>query len=180
MSSANSSSPGRPTDSEHAPFYSDYVRRVGDGDVMQMLERQPAEVEALLGGLDDERTRHRYAADKWSVREVLGHMSDTERVMSYRLLRIARGDSAPSPSFDQDDYVRGSRADERTMRDLLDEFRAVRASSIALMRGLDGTSWTRRGMVSNAPMSARALAFIIAGHAEHHVALLRERYGVDS
>lgn len=168
----------RPAQSEYASFYDGYVQAVPEGDVIRYLSTQLVEVEGLLGHLADEQANARYAPDKWSVKEVLGHLSDTERVMSYRLFRAARGDATPLASFDQDDYVRAAQSGQRAVGDLLNEFRAVRASTLSLVQGLDDAAWNRTCVASNAVVSSRALVYIIAGHTAHHTRVLRERYGI--
>lgn len=170
--------PQRPSESEYAPHYHRYVQAVPEGDIIHYLAVQLADVEGLLGHLPDEQANARYAPDKWSVKEVLGHMSDTERVMSYRMLRAARGDATPLASFDQDDYVRVAQSDRRTIGELLNEFRTVRASTLSLVQELDDAAWDRSCVASNVMVSSRALVYIIAGHAAHHTMVLRERYGI--
>ncbi|MGI8548136.1 MAG: DinB family protein [Gemmatimonadaceae bacterium] len=170
--------PTRPAESEYAPSYTGYIGAVPEGDVIRYLSTQLGDVEGLLGHLADEQANARYAPDKWSVKEVLGHMSDTERVMSYRLLHAARADAAPLPGFEQDDYVRAAKSDRRAIGDLLNEFRAVRASTLSLVKGMDEVAWDRTCVASNAKVSSRALVYIIAGHATHHARVLRERYGI--
>lgn len=168
----------RPSQSEYSDYYHRYVQCVPDDNVIPYLAVQLEAVDALLGHLSDEQADTRYSLDKWTVKEVVGHMSDTERIMSYRMLRIARGDTTPLASFDQDDYVRAARSRVRTIGELLDEFYAVRASTLALSRGIDEVAWTRTGVASNVSVSARALAYIIAGHAAHHLNVLWERYAL--
>ncbi len=170
--------PTRPAQSEYAPFYSGYIESVPDGDVIRYLSAQLADVEGLLGHLPDEQANARYAPDKWSVKEVLDHMSDTERVLSYRLLRAARGDATPLAGFDQDDYVRAAQSGRRTIGDLLNEFRTVRASTLSLVTGMNQAAWDQSCVVNNATVSSRALVYIIAGHSAHHTRVLRERYGI--
>ncbi|HYE58379.1 MAG TPA: DinB family protein, partial [Rhodothermales bacterium] len=143
-----------------------------------VLERQATELDALLRSLDEERARHRYAPGKWSVKEVLGHVTDAERIFAYRLLCIARGDQTSFPGFDENAYVPNSGADDRSMDDLLDEFAAVRRATLALLRGLPDAAMTRIGTANGQLVSVRALPFILAGHAQHHLNVLRERYGV--
>lgn len=168
----------RPEPGEYPPFYAPYVAAVPDGDVIAALERQGADVHALLNGLDDARAGHRYAPGKWSVREVLGHVTDAERIFSYRLLCIARGDTTPLPGFDENAYVPTSGADARSMASLLDEFDAVRRATLALLRGLPEAAITRTGNANGKPVSARAIPYILAGHAQHHLYVLTERYGL--
>ncbi|HEX6964640.1 MAG TPA: DinB family protein [Gemmatimonadaceae bacterium] len=166
----------RPAADEHLPYYERYITTVPAGDVLATLESQLRETVVLLEGISEEQAAYRYAPGKWSVKEVIGHVSDTERVFSYRALCAARGETAALPSFEQDDYVAQANSDGRTMRSLLDELTAVRQSSLALFRSLDDTALARRVVASGAPVSARALAWIIAGHERHHLRILRERY----
>jgi uncharacterized damage-inducible protein DinB len=168
----------RPEPGEYPPFYAPYVAAVPDGDVIAALERQGAALHALLHGLDDARAGHRYGPGKWSIKEVLGHVTDAERIFAYRLLCIARGDATPLPGFDENAYVPTSGADARSMDSLLDEFDAVRRATLTLLRGLPDAAMTRTGTANGKPVSARAIPYILAGHAEHHLGVLRERYGV--
>jgi hypothetical protein len=131
-----------------------------------------------LQALDDAAARHAYAPGRWTVKEVIGHIADTERVMAYRALRIARGDRTPLPGFEQDPYVAVAELNDRPLPELLAELAAVRAATVALFTGIPTAAWTRMGTASDAPCSVRALAYIIAGHELHHRALLHERYGV--
>ncbi|HEY8197357.1 MAG TPA: DinB family protein [Gemmatimonadales bacterium] len=170
----------RPAADEAAPFYHGYIAKVRGENIGEQLVDQLAEVERLLGSLDDTTSLARYSPGKWSVKEILGHLTDVERIFSYRLLRISRGDVTPLPGFDQDTYVPAAGFDERPLRDLAAEFRAVRLSSVALVNGLPSTSWSRRGNASGHPVSARALAYIIVGHVTHHLGTLRDHYGLGS
>jgi uncharacterized damage-inducible protein DinB len=165
----------RPAPNEYAPYYEGYVSLV-EGDVLETLERQGAETAALLGRLTEEQGDSRYAPGKWSVKELVGHVIDAERVFAYRALRIARGDRTPLPGFDQDPYVANSNAAGRTLPSLADEFSHVRASTLALLRSLDDAAWSRSGVASDNEVTVRALAHIIAGHETHHIKILRERY----
>ena len=167
----------RPGSDEYAPYYAGYVAAVPDGgDLVTLLERQGAETVALLRSLSEEQGAHRYAPDKWSIKEMIGHVIDAERVFTYRALRIARGDRTPLPGFDQDAWVRGSNAASRSLADLAAELVALRASTVALFRRVDDEAVARRGVASNFEVTARALAWIVAGHEAHHVRVLRERY----
>ncbi len=163
---------------EYAPYYARYVSHVAGRDVSAILDSQPAELRELIEPLTEEDGGARYEPGKWSVKEVLGHIADTERVMSYRLLRVARGDATPLPGFDQDPYVAAARSDTRTLASLLSELEAVRAATLTLARSLGEEAWARRGTASGQAVSARALAHIVAGHWAHHVQILRERYGL--
>jgi uncharacterized damage-inducible protein DinB len=144
--------------------------------LLETLERQGAETLALLRALPEERGAHRYEPDKWSVKQVVGHISDAERIFSYRALSIARGDRAALPGMEQEEWMAGVDFDARTLADLLDEFEAVRASTLHLLRHLSSEAWARRGTASDNEVTVRALAYIIAGHEAHHVGVLRERY----
>lgn len=165
----------RPDASEYAAYYERYVSLV-EGDVLETLERQGAETAALLGGISETAAGARYEPGKWSVKELVGHMIDGERIFAYRALRFARGDATPLPGFDQDPYVAFGNFDARTLRSLAEEFAHVRASTLSLLRSLDTEAWSRRGAASDNEVSVRALAYIIAGHEAHHVSILRDRY----
>ena len=167
----------RPEADEYAPYYGRYVERVRAGDIALVLEETARETADLLrSDLARARADHRYAEGKWSVKEVVGHLADAERVFAYRLLRFARADETALPGFDENTYVPAGRFDERTLDDLLDEFLAVRNATLALVRGLPEAAWTRRGVASENVMSVRALATVIAGHELHHRAILEQRY----
>ena len=166
----------RPTESEFAPYYGKYIERVPDGDVVASLERGIGETLSALRAVPESRAGYRYAPGKWTLAEMMVHVADTERVMAYRLLRIARGDETPLPGFEQDDWVPRSGAAGRTLASIASELEAIRASTLALVRGLPADAWERRGTASGFVFSARALAWVIAGHERHHLALLRERY----
>lgn len=167
-----------PTPSEYAPYYHRYVERVPASELAALLDGQPGQLRRMTGSLDDAGALARYAEGKWSVKEVIGHIIDVERVMSYRLLRIARGDRTPLPGFDQDPYVARAGFDPRPLETLLAEFEAVRTATGALVAGLSEPDWDEAGTASELPVSARGLLYIIVGHAAHHFAVLRERYGL--
>ncbi|WP_420126623.1 DinB family protein [Longimicrobium sp.] len=166
----------RPDASEHLPYYSKYVDRVPDGDLLQTLRAQLDDTLALVRGLDEAQGGHRYAPGKWSIRGVLNHLIDAERIFAYRALRIARGDQTPLESFDENAYAEESNADARTLADLAGEMEHVRRASLSLFASLSDEALARLGTASGGPVSVRALAWIIAGHEAHHVALLHERY----
>jgi uncharacterized damage-inducible protein DinB len=168
----------KPDASEHAPYYSRYVDLVADGDILETLAGQIGGTLAELQKVSDEASLKRYAPGKWSVREVVGHLIDTERVFAYRALRFARNDGAVLPGFEQDDYVREAQFDRRPWADLQEEFEAVRQSNLLMFRGLDGAAWLRRGVANGNAMSVRAAAYVIAGHELHHMGVLREKYGL--
>jgi hypothetical protein len=166
-------------DDEYDPHYAGYVARakaaVG-ADAVAHLAVQRERTAALLAGIPEARAGFRYAPGKWSLREVIGHVADTERIMAYRALRIGRGDPAPLAGFEQDAYVATAGSDARTLADLAEELAAVRGATIALFAHLDDAALARRGIASDKPVSVRALAAIIAGHELHHLAILEERY----
>jgi hypothetical protein len=170
----------RPGPDESAPSFHGYIDQVPGEQIGEYLTSQLREVERLLAPLDDAAARFRYAPEKWSVKEVLGHICDAERIFAYRLLRIARADTTPLPGFDEDAYVPPAEFDTRPMADLVREFQAVRTSTIALVEGLPSAGWQRRGQASGKPISSRALAYIMVGHVTHHLAVLRERYRLSS
>lgn len=166
----------RPDGAEFSPYYAGYVARVPDGDIVETLRAQVDATLALARSLAEERGSHRYAADKWSIRQVLGHMADTERIMGYRALCVARGDSTSLPGFDENAYVARARFDERTLASLADDLALVREATVRLLSPLNDEELARAGSANGAPITARALAWIIAGHERHHLSILRERY----
>jgi uncharacterized damage-inducible protein DinB len=168
----------RPASDEAAPFYQGYIAEVTGENILEQLAEQLHEVEGLFGPVEDTAALARYAPGKWSVKEVLGHLTDVERIFSYRLLRVSRGDRTPLPGFDENAYVPAGRFDTRPLQSLMDEFRSVRLSTLAMMRGLPFEGWTNRGEASGTTISARALAYIIPGHVSHHLGVLRDRYGL--
>lgn len=167
-----------PAPDEYAPFYAGYVAAVAGEDVRALLARQLPALDAACAALSEEGALHRYAPGKWSIKEVVGHLADTERVFSYRALRVARGDATPLPGFDENAFVAAAGSDRRPLGELLDELRLVRASTLALLDGVQAEAWERRGTASGAEVSLRALAHIMAGHVEHHFGILGERYGL--
>jgi len=168
---------GRPAATEYAPFYAGYVARVSEDDILGVLERQKAELSAVAASARA-KADFRYAPGKWSVRELLSHVADGERVFGYRAFCISRGEQAALPGFDEKDYVRAAPLAEVTLDALAAEFAAVRDANLACLRRLGGDAWLRMGTASGTPVSVRALAFIMAGHPRHHLAVLRERYGL--
>jgi hypothetical protein len=166
----------RPQPDEHDPYYSRYISLVPDGDVLDTLRAQIADTQALLGALSEDQGNFRYAPGKWTIKEVVGHLSDSERVFAYRALRIARNDQTPIEGFEQDDYVRFGPFARRSLAGLVEEFGAVRQSSLCLLRALDEEAWSRRGIANKATVSVRAVAFIMAGHELHHRRILKEKY----
>ncbi|MBI4891847.1 MAG: DinB family protein [Acidobacteria bacterium] len=163
----------RPAPSEYAPYFDRYISQVPDGPILGKLTANP--LEAALRAVPDEAASLRPAPGKWSLKEVLGHVIDTERIMAARALRIARGDQTALPGFDQDPYVENADFQRRSMESLLEELQAVRAATAALFRWLPEEAWARTGTVSGNQTSVRALAWVIAGHELHHVNLLTRR-----
>ena len=163
----------RPAADEYAPFYERYVSRVPDDDPIRLLAGQLAETRRLFESVGEARAGEPYALGKWTVKDVVQHVTDTERVMAYRALRAARGDATPLPGFEQDDYVRVAGASRRPLAALLDELAAVRAATITLFAGLDAGALERRGDVNGSPTTARALLYIVLGHELHHAAIQR-------
>jgi uncharacterized damage-inducible protein DinB len=175
MSGERISPPGA---DEYAPFNSGYVTYARERDPLELLRGQPDELRRICASLSEEEALARYAPGKWSIKEVLGHLADTERVFSYRLFRIARGDQTPLAGFDQNSYVASSRSDERPLAALLEEFLSVRAALARLVEGLSSGELARLGVANEVTVSARALVYIATGHVAHHIAILRDRYGV--
>lgn len=166
----------RPSPDEYAPYYGAYVDLLPDVDVLQLLAEQKEETLALLRGLGDEQAGFAYAAGKWSIKEVIGHIIDTERVFAYRGLCFARGDNTPLPGFEQDDYVLGGDFNARSRDNLAAEFEHLRMSNIYLFSTWSAAVQARRGVANNKSVTARAIPWILAGHERHHLNVLRERY----
>ena len=165
-----------PERAETAEYYHRYIDQVPAGDIRDVLERQLGDASSMLEAISEEQSLHRYAPGKWSIREVVAHINDTERLFTFRAFWFARALGEPLPSFDQDIAASHAGADERPWRSHLDEFHAVRAATIALFRNLPAEAWTRRGVASGNPFTVRALAYIAAGHLAHHLRILREQY----
>jgi hypothetical protein len=166
----------RPQPGEFAPYYDRYISLVAGNDILGAFDDQRRKTLLLLTGRTDEDGDFRYAPDKWSLKEVLGHVNDTERIMSYRALRFSRGDATPLEGFEQDDYVRNAPFARRTLSDLIEDYIAVRRATISLFRNLDEAAWIRRGQASNNEVTVRALAYVIAGHELHHRRIIEEKY----
>ena len=166
----------RPDPSEHAPYFSRYIDLVPEEDVVTALTAQSDETQKLLASLDEERAAHRYAPDKWSIKGVIGHVADGERIFGYRLLAIARGEKTSLPGFDENEYAESAHFDRWSLRDLAESLAASRRANLLIMRNLSDDDWNRRGVANNNATSARALAFTMLGHERHHLKVLRERY----
>ena len=166
----------RPKADEHSPYFSRYIDRVPEGNLIGLLESQFSDTLALLQRVPRDREDFAYADGKWTVKEVVGHIADTERVFAYRALRFARNDPTELASFDENAWVTNASFGQRRLADLIDELDAVRQATIRLARSLNAEELARRGVASGNPVSVRALFYIIAGHERHHVGLFRERY----
>ena len=170
--------PARPAESEYAPFYAGYVARVSEDDILGVLEAQKNVIRELARALPEAKASYRYADGKWSVRQLLGHVVDAERIFGLRAFCFSRGEKAALPGFDENEYVAAFAADSVPASELAADFATVRAANLSFLRRLGGAEWTRVGTASGKPVSVRALAWIMAGHPRHHLAVLRERYGV--
>ncbi len=166
----------RPVPGEYAPYYDRYISLVPETDILTTLDSQRREMMLLLSGRDEAEGDRRYAPEKWSVKEVLGHVCDTERIFAYRALRISRGDRTPIEGFEQDDYVRNGPFAKHPIADVIEDYIAVRRATMTLLRNLDGEAWLRRGTANNNEVSVRAIAYTIAGHELHHRRILEEKY----
>jgi len=167
-----------PLESEYAPYYQGYVARVTEDEILPVLRAQLDTLDVLLNRVAPEHETFRYAEGKWSIREVIGHLIDAERVFGYRTFSIARGEQRNLPSFDENEYMLRAPYDRIDLEDLLSELRLVRLSNIAMLRNLDDEAWLRTGMANDAAVSVRALAFIMAGHVRHHMGVLSQRYQI--
>jgi hypothetical protein len=166
----------RPLTSEFAPYCAKYIALVPDGDFLANFESETSVLLALLDSISEKKSLFRYAAGKWSIREMILHVADVERIQSYRVLRFARGDTTELPGFDPASYIAPSRAENRTWKSILDEFAAVRAATLELFRNLPDEVWSLGGVADGYQFTVRGIAYTIAGHAIHHRKLLSERY----
>jgi len=166
----------RPETTEYAPYYERYISLVPEDDVQAALACQPDEIKSLISGLPEEKGTYAYADGKWTIKELLSHLIDGERIFAYRALRISRGDKTPIEGFEQDDYIAMSNANNRTFADLLDEFSLERQANLRLFRNMTDEGSQEVGTASGNPVSARAIAYIMAGHIRHHIGVLKERY----
>ncbi|HNQ94934.1 MAG: DinB family protein [Anaerolineales bacterium] len=166
-----------PASDEYAEFYAGYVQRAASkGDVLAALSNQIDEIQAALGNLSDEQALFRDAPKEWSIKEVMGHLNDVERVFSYRLLRVSRNDATPLPGFEQNDYVREAGFDSHPIKDLIQEFEHLRRANILLIQNMSDEAALRVGAASGYPVSARALIYMLVGHVDHHMESLHEKY----
>lgn len=170
----------RPTQADADQFYFTYIDKVPDGDVVEQLAKQMPKTRELLSGVDEKKASYRYEQQKWSVKQVLGHLADTERMFSFRALAFSRGDSQALPGMDQDAWIAGARFDELSLADIVADLTAIRAATCTLFKGLSDEQWQRRGSASGFEVQVGALAWIIAGHELHHRLVLEDRYGLGS
>lgn len=168
----------RPEASEYPAFYAGYIASVPSENLLDVLQRSGEDISTTLGTIPEERGGYQYAEGKWSIRTLLGHVIDAERIFAYRALRLARSDSTPLPGFDEGEFAKAAESDSRTIASLAEEFMHLRASTVRLFASFPEAAWTRSGTVNKGQVSVRALGYITAGHAMHHLRILRERYGV--
>jgi hypothetical protein len=166
----------RPTNVEYSAYQEQYVSLVGEGSITDILAEQAERTIALLSSITEEQANYRYAPGKWALKEVIGHISDNERVMSYRLLRIARGDKTPLHGYDQDDFMKEAPFQSWTLSQVIEDYASVRRATLTLVRGLSDEALLRTGIANDSAISARALAYINAGHELHHLRIIQEKY----
>ena len=166
----------RPTEAEYAPYYQGYIDQVSENEILPVMRSQMDELDVLLEHVNSEQETDRYAEGKWSIREIVGHLIDGERVFGYRVFCIARGEKQNLPGFDQNEYMLTAPYNQIELEDLLSELRLIRLGNLAMLRTLDEEAWNRLGTANENQVSVRALAFIMAGHLRHHMNVLRERY----
>ncbi|TFE22733.1 DinB family protein [Cohnella luojiensis] len=166
----------RPTKDEYGAYYEQYISLVPTGNIQDILREQLRNTSDFLASLTMDQGNYRYAPDKWSLKEVIGHINDNERVMAYRLLRFARGDKTELTGYDQDTFMAGVSFDTQSMAELIEDYAAIRQSTLTLLRGLSEQAWSRIGTANQNKMSVNVLAYIIAGHEIHHLKIIRERY----
>ena len=166
----------RPGSEEHLEYYSKYIDRVPDGDIVEILKRDTPETLEFLRSIPESKFDYQYAPDKWTIRQVVGHLADGERVFQYRAWRFSRADTTPVPGFEENDYVANGPFTRVSMPDLIDELENLRKASIHLFSNLDEEAMSRRGVANDAEVSVRAIAYIIVGHTSHHLQVLKERY----
>jgi len=167
---------GRPQTGEYGSYYQRYIDLATEDDIVAALDAQSRETATVLGGLSEEQASHRYEPGKWSVKQLVGHVIDGERIFAFRALAFARGETNPLPGFEQDPYVANAGSDDRSIADLAEELATVRKANVLMFRALSEEAWKRSGIASDNPISVRALAYILLGHERHHLRILRERY----
>jgi hypothetical protein len=169
---------GRPKDDEYAPFYAGYVARVPETDILEALRRQPEELSRVAGSVTPEKERYRYGEEKWSVREIFGHLVDAERFFGHRAFCVSRADKNPLPGFDEKLYIEGSSYDSRPLAELVKDFTLLREATSRHLESLSEDAFSREGIANGAKVTVRALAYVMTGHVRHHLAVLEERYGI--
>jgi hypothetical protein len=166
----------RPKTGEYAEYYEKYLTLVPEGNIIDILENQQKSMMGFFTTIDEERSNCRYAENKWSIKEVVGHLDDSERIFAYRALRISRNDLNPLPGFNENEFIAQSNYKNISFEKIVDEFFLLRASNILMFRGFADEMWLRKGTASNNPVTVRAIAYIMAGHTEHHINVLKEKY----
>jgi hypothetical protein len=166
----------KPESTEFAPYYNNYISLVADDNIVEVLGSQPAELDALFSGIPEEKGQFAYAEGKWTIKELLSHLIDGERMFAYRVLRISRGDETPIEGFEQDGYIENSNANNRSFEELLTEFSLLRTANVLLINNISDDASRRMGRASDNPVSTRALVYIMAGHIKHHINILNQRY----
>lgn len=169
----------RPDSTEHAPHYSKYVALVGEDDILSVLRSQIEEMRQFLSSVDESQANMLHPPYTWTLKQVVGHLNDGERIFAYRALRIARGDATPLPGFDENAYAKAGEFSHLRLRALAREFEVIRRSTLSLLENLDASSWSKRGEANGSPVSVRAVAFIMAGHVRHHLAIMKKRLGAN-
>lgn len=167
---------GRPQPTEYAEYYRGYVEQVAHGDILEILAQQRDETLVSLGSVDESKAAESYAPGKWTIKEVIGHVTDVERIFAYRALCFARNEHQSQPGFDQDAYVTAANFNRRTLAAIAEEFADVRNASIRLFRGFDEDVWLQRGEANGVAFTVRAIAYILAGHELHHLGIVKQRY----
>ena len=168
----------RPAETDYDPYYAPYLALVEEEDVLEAIEQQSYQTQKLLSCVEEARGAHRYAEGKWSIKELMGHVCDAERVFGYRLMAVGRGEVRSLPGFDENSYVASGAFDEWKLADLVEQYAHLRRANLLLLRNLPEEAWNRRGVANEKPVTARALAWILVGHERHHMKVLREKYGV--
>lgn len=167
---------GKPQQDEHAPYYSLYIDQIASDDIVSVLSSQLTDTLAIIRTIPEEKGVYRYAEGKWSIKELIGHIIDTERVFAYRALRFARNDAKPLEGFDQDPYILNANFDSCSLADLAAEFEHLRKANVYMFANLAAEAWSRTGLANDNKISVRALAYILAGHEKHHIDILQKRY----
>lgn len=166
----------KPSQTEHDPYWSRYIDLVSEDDIVAAMQREAEATSKMLGGISEEKGSFRYAPDKWTIKDLVTHVADTERILNYRALSIARGDTRSLLGFEEKDFAANAETDRRTLRDIAAEWSAVRQATIAMFRGFSKAAWQRVGTANGGRISVNALAYVTVGHERHHKNVLREKY----